>query len=140
VIDFAQSLYFHPEGEGLLTGMSNPSEPVGFDQSVDPAWELVHLEAALQRLPLLAEGAGVASRWAGLYEVTPDAHPILGASPLEGFYLVTGFSGHGFMHGPIAGLLLAEIITTGRATTMDVSALAHSRFAESREIREYNVV
>jgi sarcosine oxidase subunit beta len=140
VIDFAQSLYFHPEGEGLLTGMSNPNEPVGFDQSVDPAWELVHLEAALQRLPLLAEEAGVASRWAGLYEVTPDAHPILGPSPLDGFYLVTGFSGHGFMHGPIAGLLLAEIITTGQASTMDVSALALSRFAESREIREYNVV
>jgi sarcosine oxidase subunit beta len=139
VIDFAQSLYFHPEGEGLLTGMSNPHEPVGFDQSVDPDWELVHLEGAVQRLPLL-EQAGVASRWAGLYEVTPDAHPILGASPLAGFYLVTGFSGHGFMHGPIAGLLLAEIITTGRASTLDVSALALSRFAESRENREYNVV
>jgi sarcosine oxidase subunit beta len=139
VIDFAQSLYFHPEGEGLLTGMSNPNEPLGFDQSVDPDWELVHLEAAVQRLPLL-EQAGVASRWAGLYEVTPDAHPILGASPVGGFYLVTGFSGHGFMHGPIAGLLMAEIITTGQASTLDVSALALSRFAEAREIREYNVV
>ena len=74
VIDFAQSLYFHPEGEGLLTGMSNPNEPAGFDQSVDASWELVHLEAAAQRLPLL-EQAGVASRWAGLYEVTPTRTP-----------------------------------------------------------------
>jgi hypothetical protein len=74
VIDFAQSLYFHREGAGLLTGMSNNDEPIGFDQSVDREWELVHLEAAAKRMPLL-ERAGVASRWAGLYEVTPDAPP-----------------------------------------------------------------
>ena len=53
VIDFAQSLYFHPEGPGLLTGMSNPLETPGYDQRVDPEWELVHLEAAINRLPLL---------------------------------------------------------------------------------------
>ena len=139
VIDFAQSLYFHPEGEGLLTGMSNPNEAVGFDQSVDPDWELTHMEAAVQRLPLL-ERAGVVSRWAGLYEVTPDAHPILGGTPVEGLYLITGFSGHGFMHGPICGQLLAEIITTGCAATLDVSALRLSRFAENQPIIEYNVV
>jgi sarcosine oxidase subunit beta len=139
VIDFAQSLYFHPEGEGLLTGMSNLNESPGFDQSVDPEWEVIHLEAAAQRLPLL-EQAGVVSRWAGLYEVSPDAHPILGGTPVEGFYLVTGFSGHGFMHGPICGLLLAETITTGRASTLDISALSYSRFAEHKPIIEYNVV
>lgn len=139
VIDFAQSLYFHREGEGLLTGMSNPNQVPGFDQSVDPEWELVHLEAAAQRLPLL-ERAGVVSRWAGLYEVTPDAHPVLGHTPLEGFYVVTGFSGHGFMHGPICGLLMAEIITEGQARAVDVSSLALSRFAEHKEIVEYNVV
>ena len=139
VIDFAQSLYFHREGEGLLTGMSNPGQAPGFDQSVDPAWELLHLEAAAQRLPRL-EQAGVASRWAGLYEVTPDAHPILGATPVAGLYVVAGFSGHGFMHGPICGLLMAELITAGRARTLDISALALSRFAEHREIVEYNVV
>jgi sarcosine oxidase subunit beta len=139
VIDFAQSLYFHREGEGLLTGMSNPAQAPGYDQSVDPAWELVHLEAAAQRLPLL-EQAGVASRWAGLYEVTPDAHPILGHTPLGGFYVLTGFSGHGFMHGPICGLLMAELITAGQARTLDISTLALSRFAEHKEVAEYNVV
>jgi sarcosine oxidase subunit beta len=139
VIDFARSLYFHREGEGLLTGMSNHDEKPGFDQSVDPDWELVHLEAAAGRMPLL-ENAGVASRGAGLYEVTPDAHPLLGPTPVQGFYLLTGFSGHGFMHGPIAGLLTAEIILDGQAQTLDVSALTLRRFAEGREIREYNVV
>ncbi|NIL96573.1 MAG: FAD-binding oxidoreductase, partial [Planctomycetales bacterium] len=65
------------EGDGLLTGMSNPNEKAGFDQDVDPDWELVNLEAAIARMPLL-ESAGMASHWAGLYEVTPDAHPIIG--------------------------------------------------------------
>ncbi len=115
VIDFAQSLYFHREGEGLLTGQSNPNEPPGFDESVDPDWELVHMEAAIQRLPLLAK-AGRMAHWAGLYEVTPDAHPIFGGVPqVAGYYVVTGFSGHGFMHGPAAGVLMSEIILDGRS-------------------------
>jgi sarcosine oxidase subunit beta len=139
VIDFDQSLYFHREGEGLLTGMSNPGETPGFDQSVDPEWELVNMDAAAARLPLL-EKAGLASHWAGLYEITPDAHPIFGRTPIEGFYIVTGFSGHGFMHGPIAGKLMAEIILEGAPQTVDVSMLDLARFAEGRLIHEYNVV
>lgn len=139
VIDFAQALYFHPEGQGVLTGMSNPNEQPGFDQRVDPEWELVHMEAAMARLPMLAR-AGVMSRVAGLYENTPDAHPVFGATDVEGFYVVAGFSGHGFMHGPVAGLLMAEILLDGRAHTVDVSMLDAARFREGRLIREYNVV
>ena len=59
---------------------------------------------------------------------------------MNGFYVVTGFSGHGFMHGPICGLLMAELITQGQARTLDISPLALSRFAERKEIAEYNVV
>jgi sarcosine oxidase subunit beta len=139
VIDFASSLYFHPEGEGLLTGMSNPGERVGFDQGIDAHWELKHLEAASARLPIL-EKAGVASRLAGLYEVTPDAHPIFGETPVEGFYLCAGFSGHGFMHGPISGKLMSEIIIDGEPSSVDVSTLDLARFNENRLIHEYNVV
>jgi sarcosine oxidase subunit beta len=139
VIDFAQSLYFHREGPGLLIGMSNPGEKPGFDQSVDPEWELVNMSAAAARLPLL-EQAGLASRWAGLYEVTPDAHPIFSAAPVQGFYICAGFSGHGFMHGPIAGLLMAELLLDGRAHSVDVSMLDLARFSEGRLIQEYNVV
>ena len=139
VIDFAQSLYFHPEGAGVLFGMSNPHETPGFDQRVDEDWELTTFEAAMGRLPLL-EQASLASHWAGLYEVTPDAHPIFGRTPVEGFYLVGGFSGHGFMHGPAAGLLTSEIILDGEAHTLDISSLDLARFAEGRPIREYNVV
>ncbi|MCB8984802.1 MAG: FAD-binding oxidoreductase [Ardenticatenaceae bacterium] len=140
VIDFARSLYFHREGDGLLTGMSNPGEKPGFDESVDIAWEETHMEAAITRLPLLAQ-AGRLSAWAGLYEVTPDAHPIFGAVPqVAGYYVVGGFSGHGFMHGPAAGLLMAEIILDGRASALDISMLDYQRFAEGRLIQEYNVV
>ncbi len=139
VIDFAKSLYFHPEGRGLLTGMSNPGEAIGFGQNIDPDWEITHMEAAIKRLPLL-EKAGLASHLAGLYEVTPDAHPIYGATPVEGFYVVAGFSGHGFMHGPVSGKLMTEIILDGEYKTIDVSMLDLARFEEGRLIHEYNVV
>jgi sarcosine oxidase subunit beta len=139
VIDFAQSLYFHREGDGLLIGMSNPNEKPGFNQNVDPQWELVNLEAASARLPLL-ETASLVAHWAGLYEVTPDAHPIFGSTPIEGFYVCAGFSGHGFMHGPIAGKLMAELLLDGQAHTVDVSTLNLARFNEGKLIKEYNVV
>lgn len=140
VIDFAQSLYFHPEGEGLLTGMSNPHEKPGFDERVDEEWELVHMEKAIERLPLL-ERVGLMSHWAGLYEVTPDAHPIIGpVKDLGGYYVVAGFSGHGFMHGPVAGLLMAEMILDGDTSTLDISMLDYDRFEEGRLIEEYNVI
>ena len=139
VIDFAQSLYFHREGEGLLVGMSNQNETPGFDQSVDDDFEMTNLEAAIARMPLV-EKAGRAAHWAGLYEVTPDAHPIFGRTPLDGFLLAAGFSGHGFMHGPISGKLMAEYILDGTFQTVNVSMLDLARFDEGRMIREYNVV
>jgi len=139
VIDFAQSLYFHREGEGILTGMSNPEEEPGFGQSIDEVWELEAMEAAAKRMPML-EQAGRMAGWAGLYEVTPDAHPIYGVTDIQGFYLVGGFSGHGFMHGPISGKLMTEIILDGSSRSVDVSALDLRRFEEDRLIHEYNVV
>ncbi len=139
VLDFAQSLYFHRDGQGLLVGMSNQKQQPGFDQEVDEEFELVNVEAAIRRMPLV-EQAGRLSHWAGLYEVTPDAHPIFGHTPVEGFFIVTGFSGHGFMHGPIAGKLMSELIIDGSYLTLDVSMLDLARFAEGRLIREHHVV
>ena len=139
VIDFSQSLYFHREGSGMFSGMSNPNEQIGEDQSINQEWEMQHIEAALKRMPLLGN-SGIKARQAGLYELTPDAHPIIGSTPVEGFYLLTGFSGHGFMQGPICGKLMAEILIDGKATTVDISMLDYKRFAEKRLIPEYNVV
>jgi sarcosine oxidase subunit beta len=139
VIDFSQSLYFHQEGEGILTGMSNPNQNAGYDQSIDADWDLVAMEAAVMRLPML-EHAGRLSGWAGLYEVTPDAHPIYGPTEIGGFWIVAGFSGHGFMHGPISGKIMAEILTQGASSSVDVSMLDLARFKEGRPILEYNVI
>jgi len=140
VIDFATGLYFHREGEGVLTGMGNPDQAAGFDETVDVDWEDVHLDAAIARFPLLAQ-AGLLANWAGLYENTPDAHPIIGAvEQVDGYFVVTGFSGHGFMHGPAAGLLLAEIMLDGRSHTLDISSLGNGRFAAGKLIKEYNVI
>jgi sarcosine oxidase subunit beta len=140
IIDFAKNLYFHREGPGILTGMSNLNEPPSFNQDVDREWELKHFDEAMARIPLLEE-VGISSRWAGLYEVTPDAHPILGRVPeVNGFYCINGFSGHGLMHGPICGLLLAEEILDGKAHTLDITSLSLTRFREGKLIQEYNVV
>ena len=140
VIDFSRALYFHREGNGLLTGMSNRDEPPGFDTRVDEAWRLRHLEAAMERLPMLAD-AEVAAEWAGLYEVTPDDQPIIGRLPaVDGLSVCAGFSGHGLMHGPAAGLLMAEEILDGRARTIDIDSLRWARFEAGASVGEYNVV
>ena len=140
VVDFAQNLYFHREGQGVLTGMSNLDECEGFDQSVDREWEIRHLEATVARMPILAN-AGLLNRWAGLYAVSPHALAILGRVPqLEGYYCINGFSGHGFMHGPICGLLLAEEILEGQAHTLDIAPLRIDRFVRESRATEYAVV
>jgi sarcosine oxidase subunit beta len=140
VVFFEDSLYLHREGQGILTGKSNPKETPGFKLQVDPEWEQVHLAEAVERMPLL-ENAGLLTRWAGLYEVTPDAHPILGRIPtVDGFYVMAGFSGHGFMHGPVAGLLMAEEILDGRAHTVNIHPFRYDRFLVGELHPEYNVI
>ena len=98
-----------------------------------------HIEAALKRMPLLGN-SGIKGRQAGLYELTPDAHPIIGSTLVEGFYLMTGFSRHGFMQGPICGKLMAEILIEGKASSVDISMLDYNRFVEKRIIPKCNVV
>lgn len=141
VLFFGQSLYFHLEsGQSILTGMSNPNEPPSFSLAVDPAWTETHLLAAMERFPLL-EKAGLLSEWAGPYEVTPDEQAILGKLPgIEGVVIAAGFSGHGFMHGPIVGKLMVEEILDGQAHTVNIDDLRYERFALGKKVAEYNVV
>jgi sarcosine oxidase subunit beta len=139
-IDFTTSLYMHPEGAGLLVGMANQAEKPGESYAIDEEFHLETLARAAYRLPLL-EHACVARQMAGLYEVTPDAHPIIsGSRALSGFYVAAGFSGHGFQHSPATGLVMSEIILDGAPKTVDVSMLDLERFAENRLVRELNVV
>jgi len=141
VIDFATGLYFHREGPSILTGMANPAEESSIDERVDEDWEAYQLGMAMRRMPLL-EQASMAHHWAGLYEMTPDAHPLIGRlEPLSNAYVVAGFSGHGFMHGPIAGKLLAEIMLDGHPRTIpELSMLSPTRFGVAPAVREYNVI
>ena len=70
------------------------------------------------------------TRGPGLHEVTPDANPIIGpAHGVGGFFLINGFSGHGFQHSPAAGRILADVIT-GRDPQFDLTPFAAERFAE----------
>jgi sarcosine oxidase subunit beta len=141
VIDADSTFYFHREGPGVLMGMGGREEHASFDTRVDEGFiadEL--LLAAVELFPPLA-AADVRHTWCGLYEMTPDRHPIIGEAPaVRGFFLANGFSGHGFQHAPIVGKLLAEMIVQGEATTVDVSALCLERFAEGRPLPESHVV
>ncbi|MFY9608640.1 MAG: FAD-binding oxidoreductase [Blastocatellia bacterium] len=140
VIDFETSFYFHREGAGILFGMSDPDEPSSFNTSVN--WEFLEKvnSVAVRRLPVLAD-AGIAHAWAGLYEMTPDAMPIIGpAAQVEGFYLITGFSGHGFQHSPAAGRMLAETIVSGTPRDSGTAPFSFDRFRKASTEREATVV
>jgi sarcosine oxidase subunit beta len=106
-----------------------PGRP--FDASVDPAWIDAVTAMAHARVPVLREAVvDRASCWAGLYEMSPDKHAILGAAPeCSNLYFINGASGHGVMHAPALGHLLAEIMCDGRATALDVRCLDPGRFA-----------
>ena len=103
-----------------------------FDATVDPAWAEAVARVARERVPVLRRASiDLPACWAGLYEMSPDKHAILGpAAGCPNLYLINGSSGHGVMHAPALGQLLAEIILDGAASTLDVSALRPSRFEE----------
>ncbi|TAK16399.1 MAG: FAD-binding oxidoreductase [Acidobacteria bacterium] len=129
VIDFASSFYFHREGANMLFGMGDPSEPPGFDTTVNwPVLEQIAPVAA-RRLPSLSD-ASIAKAWAGLYEMTPDAMPVIGPAGVDGLFAIAGFSGHGFQHSPAAGRILADLIA-GRDPHFDLTPFRHDRFREA---------
>jgi sarcosine oxidase, subunit beta len=136
-IDFHTSFYFHPEGEGVLFGMSDPTVAPGEDTSVD--WSFLEriIAVAQLRWPPLLE-ARVRAAWAGLYENTPDFQPLVG--PLgPGLWIAAGFSGHGFMMAPVLGRWLADWMAADRRDP-DLAAFAPERFARGTLEPERNVV
>jgi sarcosine oxidase subunit beta len=140
-IDTASGFYMRKEGEKLLLGVSNENEPPGENLAVDWDWMETVLERGSQRFPFLAN-AGIVRRncWAGLYENTPDHLPVLGRHPdLENYVDASGFSGHGVMHSPATGMLIAEEVLDGRAHTIDIDELRITRFAMQSAGGERNV-
>ena len=141
-IDADSGVLIRREGDRVLIAYSNPDEPAGFTTAFDPDFPERIADAVESRFPAVAAaGLDLRRSWAGLYEVTPDHHAVLGAVPEQpGFYLANGFSGHGVMHAPAAGRALAELITTGRSESADIAPLAIGRFARGELIHETMVL
>ena len=139
VVSVGSGLYCHKESQGMLLGWADRAVAPSFDVSVDPDYTDTILEKALDLIPQLEE-AEIANQWAGLYEVTPDHHAIIGFEPkLRGLLHCAGFSGHGFMQAPAAGLVTAELLC-GKKPTIDISALNPARFGSGVEVEETNVI
>ena len=131
--DMAKAIYYRPEGATrTLVGRGFPKEyeyvePDGYNQEVEAGFIAETDRRFRERWPVFADALALNS-YTGLYDVTPDWHPILGrVDAVEGFYLCAGFSGHGFKIGPAIGELMAAEIHSG-SPTIDISRFNLSRF------------
>jgi sarcosine oxidase, subunit beta len=142
IIDMSNGFHFRPESLGFLLAWNDPEESTGFKTDFEPAFIEKVLTRAAARVPCFENLAVNPKRaWAGLYEMTPDHHPILGPVPeLPGFFLANGFSGHGVMHAPATGKILADLILNHKTDLIDSSLLALARFREGRLIEETAVL
>ena len=139
IVDVASGLYSHKESKGLLLGWADPDVKPSTDISIDPDYTDNILERALDRMPQL-ETAEVANQWAGLYEVTPDHRAIIGYEPtVNGLFHMVGFSGHGMMHAPAAGLICSQILTDQKPE-IDITDLSPERFGKGELKTETNVI
>lgn len=132
--DMSNLIYFRPEGSDLtLVGNGNREEDADPDvynprvtmNFVEDVWSRL-----AKRIPDITDGEFFTG-YAGLYTTTPDLHPVMDkVDGVEGLYICTGFSGHGFKLAPAVGIVMAELILDGQARTVDISTLRMSRFQE----------
>ena len=133
--DIANLIYFRPEGANLtLVGNGNIEEVIEDPEVYAPRPSQSFIQEIwsrlVRRIPAMAD-AEYSTGYAGLYTTTPDSHPVMDrVEGVEGMYICTGFSGHGFKLSPMVGVLMAELILDGRAATIDISPLRMSRFAQ----------
>jgi sarcosine oxidase subunit beta len=125
VIEAETGFHFRRRGERLVLAMSDPEPRWTFDTVVDESLFDDRLARLAHRYPLAAD-ATIDNAWAGLYDMTPDAHPIVGRVA-DGVYAACGFSGHGFMQSPAVGRAVAELIVRGE-TSLDLRPYALERF------------
>lgn len=139
VIDMSTGFHFRPEGLGFLLAWNDPEEKSSFNTNFEPSFIEKILTHAASRVPAFENLAINPKRaWAGLYEMSPDHHSILGAVPgVNGFFLANGFSGHGVMHAPATGKIVSDLILTGKTTVVDdASVLSFARFAKGELLHE----
>jgi len=138
IIDMSNGFHFRPEARGFLLAWNDPEETPGYKTEFESSFIEKILTRAADRVPMFENLAVNPKRaWAGLYEMTPDHHAILGpVAEVPGFFLANGFSGHGVMHAPATGRILSDLILHGSTNLIDASGLDLERFAEGRMIEE----
>lgn len=142
IIDMSNGFHFRPEGAGFLLAWNDPEETVGFKTDFVPEFIEKILTRAAARVPVFENLAVNPKRaWAGLYEMTPDHHPVLGpVRAVPGSFIAAGFSGHGVMHAPATGKILADCILQGTTDLIDVNMFTVERFSEGRLVHESAVL
>ena len=143
--DIAQEFSFRPNSTDLtLIGVGEDYVDVDdYNQGVDPQTVEESLAKLAHRMPAIADGY-FRGGWSGLFTVTPDWHPVLDRVPgVDGLYCAVGFSGHGFKLSAMVGQLMAEMMTQGHASTLDVTPLRANRFEQGHLLTSryrYNVL
>jgi len=139
IIDQDTQFYFRGYAPGILMGMTDLDEPSSFKTHVDRNFLEKITANALEKVPIL-EKAEILRGWGGLYAMTPDENPIIGEIPgVKGFFCTTGFSGHGFQHGPAVGRIMSELILDGK-TSFNLSPFEFDRFQNCDKTTEWMTV
>lgn len=141
VADLVHGVYFRPETGNLILlgntrhGDDRPGDPDNYEDRPDLAYSVELVERLSGLMPGAAE-AEIVGGWSGMYEISPDWNPIMGtAAATAGLHYCVGFSGHGFKLSPMVGVLMAELVADGKASTMDITPYRLERFAEGQELR-----
>ena len=143
VVDMSTGFHFRPESLGFLLAWNDPEEKTGFNTEFEPAFIEKVLTLAADRVPCFENLAVNPKRaWAGLYEMSPDHHAIIGpVAELRGFYCANGFSGHGAMHAPATGRIVADLIVSGETEVVgEIEVLSPARFAKGELLHETAVL
>lgn len=142
IIDMSNGFHFRPEALGFLMAWNDPDETPGYKTDFEPSFIEKVLALAADRAPCFENVAVNPKRaWAGLYEMSPDHHAILGpVQVVKGFFLANGFSGHGVMHAPATGKIVSDLILNGRTDVIDARVLRLERFSEGDVVHETAVL
>lgn len=141
VIDMSTGFHFRREGEAILMAWPDDEETYGFKTAFTHDFLEKILTRAVDRVPQFVDlPVNPKQCWAGMYEVSPDHHAIIGEAPgVKGLFLANGFSGHGVMHSPASGRITADLILR-RQSFVDPTPLGVERFAEGRLLEETAVL
>jgi sarcosine oxidase subunit beta len=140
VADLSNGLYFSQSTRGeIVGGISNDDVPEGMDMDSSHKFLALYARAMVRTCPILG-AVKVLRQWAGCYDLTPDANPIVGqVDEIDEFYQASGFMGHGFMMAPVVGKLIAQHIATGSDLPM-FSRWNLRRFKEGRLLSESMII